>query len=199
MQICTSLQTNNHASTPPLSFLQAGCPSCRPTNSVKALKACDMIMHRTFVFALMILSLLPLLLLLQQLLLLLSLPGILEYSYPVYSYSYPIFFCSFYWYCNLDETYQPTTCCIAEPFARWGSDILFHTSWAWAAAACKIWPFDQTVCQLMAYCCLHIEWHIMCWQMTPGLSCDRLWCHCWSINELSLKRAVQWYMKKEWV
>ena len=39
MQICTSLQTDNHASTPPLSFLQAGCPSCRPTNSVKALKA----------------------------------------------------------------------------------------------------------------------------------------------------------------
>ena len=39
MQICTSLQTNNHASTPLLSFLQAGCPSCRPTNSVKALKA----------------------------------------------------------------------------------------------------------------------------------------------------------------
>jgi len=28
-----------HASTPPLSFLQAGCPSCRPSNSVKALKA----------------------------------------------------------------------------------------------------------------------------------------------------------------
>jgi len=26
-------------STPPLSFLQAGCPSGRPTNSVKALKA----------------------------------------------------------------------------------------------------------------------------------------------------------------
>jgi len=39
MQICTSLQTNNHTSTPPLSFLQAGCPSCRPTHSVKALKA----------------------------------------------------------------------------------------------------------------------------------------------------------------
>ena len=36
----TSLQTDNHASTPPLSFLQARCPSCRPTNSVKALKAC---------------------------------------------------------------------------------------------------------------------------------------------------------------
>ena len=39
MQVCTSLQTDNHASTPPLSFLQTGCPSCRPTNSVKALKA----------------------------------------------------------------------------------------------------------------------------------------------------------------
>jgi len=38
-QVCTCLQTNNHASTPPLSFLQARCPSCRPTNSVKALKA----------------------------------------------------------------------------------------------------------------------------------------------------------------
>jgi len=38
MQVCTSLQTDNHASTPPLSFLQAGCPSCRPTNSVKALR-----------------------------------------------------------------------------------------------------------------------------------------------------------------
>jgi len=35
MQVCTSLQTDNHASTPPLSFLQTGCPSCRPTNSVK--------------------------------------------------------------------------------------------------------------------------------------------------------------------
>ena len=39
MQICTSLQTDNHASTSLLSFLQAGCPSCHPTNSVKALKA----------------------------------------------------------------------------------------------------------------------------------------------------------------
>ena len=38
MQVCTSLQTDNHASTPPLSILQAGCLSCRPTNSVKALK-----------------------------------------------------------------------------------------------------------------------------------------------------------------
>jgi len=38
MQVCTSLQTDNHASSPLLSFLQAGCPSCRATNSVKALK-----------------------------------------------------------------------------------------------------------------------------------------------------------------
>jgi len=38
IQVCTSLQTDDHASTPPLSFLQAVCPSCRPTNSVKALK-----------------------------------------------------------------------------------------------------------------------------------------------------------------
>jgi len=38
MQVYTSLQTDNHASTPPLSFLQAGCSSCHPTNSVKALK-----------------------------------------------------------------------------------------------------------------------------------------------------------------
>jgi len=39
MQICTSLQTENHASTSLLSLLQAGCPSCHPNNSVKALKA----------------------------------------------------------------------------------------------------------------------------------------------------------------
>jgi len=38
MQVCTLLQTDNHANTSPLSFLQAVCPSCRPTNSVKALK-----------------------------------------------------------------------------------------------------------------------------------------------------------------
>jgi len=39
MQVCTSLQTDNHSSTLPLCFLQAGRPSCRPANSVKALKA----------------------------------------------------------------------------------------------------------------------------------------------------------------
>jgi len=33
MQVCTLLQTDNHASTPPLSFFYS------PTNSVKALKA----------------------------------------------------------------------------------------------------------------------------------------------------------------
>ena len=38
MQVCTSLQTDNHASTTTTQFLQAGCPFCRPTNSVKALK-----------------------------------------------------------------------------------------------------------------------------------------------------------------
>jgi len=40
MQVCISLQTDNHASTPSLKFfLQVGCPTCRPANSVKALKA----------------------------------------------------------------------------------------------------------------------------------------------------------------
>ena len=38
MQVCTSLQTDNHANTQPLSFPQAGCPSCCQTNSVKALR-----------------------------------------------------------------------------------------------------------------------------------------------------------------
>jgi len=39
MQVCTLLQSDNHASTQPLSFLQAGRLSCCPSNSVKALKA----------------------------------------------------------------------------------------------------------------------------------------------------------------
>ena len=38
MLVCTLLQTNNHTSTQPLSFLQARCTFCRPTNSVRALK-----------------------------------------------------------------------------------------------------------------------------------------------------------------
>jgi len=33
------VQTDNHARTLLLSFLQAGFPSCHPTNSIKALKA----------------------------------------------------------------------------------------------------------------------------------------------------------------
>jgi len=37
MQVCTLLQTDNHACTSPISFLQAGCPSCCPTNSDKPL------------------------------------------------------------------------------------------------------------------------------------------------------------------
>jgi len=36
MQVSTLLQTDKHISTH--HFLQARCPSCRPTNSVKALK-----------------------------------------------------------------------------------------------------------------------------------------------------------------
>jgi len=38
MQVCTSLQTDT-TPAPHRCFLQAGCRSCRPTNSVKALKA----------------------------------------------------------------------------------------------------------------------------------------------------------------
>jgi len=42
MQVGTLLQTDNHASTPPLSFLQAGCPSChqqsQSTEGIKVLK-----------------------------------------------------------------------------------------------------------------------------------------------------------------
>ena len=39
MQVCTLLHTDNHTRNPPLCFLQAECPSCRPTNSVKVLKS----------------------------------------------------------------------------------------------------------------------------------------------------------------
>jgi len=44
MQVCILFQTDNHAnhaSIPPLKYLQTGYPSCHPTNSVKALKARD--------------------------------------------------------------------------------------------------------------------------------------------------------------
>ena len=45
MQVCTSPQSDNHASTSPPSFLRAGYPSCHPTNSVKALKAKPLSLH----------------------------------------------------------------------------------------------------------------------------------------------------------
>ena len=37
--VCKSAPRSNHASTTPLSFIQARCPSCHPANSGKALKA----------------------------------------------------------------------------------------------------------------------------------------------------------------
>ena len=49
MQVCTALQTDSHASTPSLSFLQAGCPSCRPTNSIKALTAKALSLYRYYI------------------------------------------------------------------------------------------------------------------------------------------------------
>jgi len=46
--ICTSLQTDSHTNTSSLEFLQAGCSSWRPTNSVKALKACIIMQVKCF-------------------------------------------------------------------------------------------------------------------------------------------------------
>jgi len=54
MQVCTSLQTDNHDSTLPVSFLQAGCPSCRPTSSIKALKAAMVVRMHLYVLNLQI-------------------------------------------------------------------------------------------------------------------------------------------------
>jgi len=48
VQVCSSLQTDNNTSTPPLSFLQAGCSSCCPANSIKAMKA--LVMHQSSKF-----------------------------------------------------------------------------------------------------------------------------------------------------
>jgi len=39
MQVCTSLQTDNHASIPPLSFLQAGCLSKHQSTDGTTVKA----------------------------------------------------------------------------------------------------------------------------------------------------------------
>jgi len=36
MQLCTLFQTDNTPAPHHSVFLQAGCPSCRPTNSIKA-------------------------------------------------------------------------------------------------------------------------------------------------------------------
>jgi len=36
MQVCTLLQTDTTPAPHRSVFLQAGCPSCRPTNSIKA-------------------------------------------------------------------------------------------------------------------------------------------------------------------
>jgi len=43
MQVCTSFQTANHASTPPLIFFRPDAfrAARRPTGSIKALKATD--------------------------------------------------------------------------------------------------------------------------------------------------------------
>jgi len=43
--ICKSALRHTRATTPPTNLLQAGCPSCHPTNSVKALKARTVITH----------------------------------------------------------------------------------------------------------------------------------------------------------
>jgi len=51
IQVSTSLQSNNHASThqPLLSFSRAGCPSCHSTNDVKAQHHCFFAALRTYV------------------------------------------------------------------------------------------------------------------------------------------------------
>jgi len=43
MQICTLTQAHNHTSISPLSFLQARCPFCHPTTSIKVLKSLNVI------------------------------------------------------------------------------------------------------------------------------------------------------------
>jgi len=48
MQVCTSIQQITMPAPHHAVFLQAGCPSCRPTNSVKALKAAVDIINEIF-------------------------------------------------------------------------------------------------------------------------------------------------------
>jgi len=49
MQVCTSLKTDNHASTPPLSFFTGRMPFLLPNQRTAALKAHDfnIIQHKT--------------------------------------------------------------------------------------------------------------------------------------------------------
>jgi len=47
--ICTSLQTDNHTNTSSLTYLQAGCSSWCPTNSIKALKA-NLTLHQNILY-----------------------------------------------------------------------------------------------------------------------------------------------------
>jgi len=44
------LQSNHHHHQTNTQFLQAGCPSCRPTNSVKARKFCLALFHINCIF-----------------------------------------------------------------------------------------------------------------------------------------------------
>ena len=53
-EVQTCICPDNHASTPPLSFLQAGCPSCRPTNSIKVLKAKGQVWSTTWILVSMV-------------------------------------------------------------------------------------------------------------------------------------------------
>jgi len=43
--ICAKLQSNVTTNKPTLNFLQAGCSSCHPANSVKALKGKEYIIN----------------------------------------------------------------------------------------------------------------------------------------------------------
>jgi len=76
MHVCTLLQTDNHTSTPPLSFLQAGCPSCCLTNSVEALKA--------QIFCVIVI------IIIQTIIMLTSLPSVFWHSWASGRVSWPV-------------------------------------------------------------------------------------------------------------
>ena len=48
--ICTSIETDNHASASSLNFLQAECSFWRPTNSVKAQKECIYHQYKVIIY-----------------------------------------------------------------------------------------------------------------------------------------------------